>query len=229
MRDDDEEPGDAAQAFEDLRAEVSVLRRAVESLPEEWEANQPPDYTESLGEITQGLSKVVGRLQVIEQHPALKLTPAQYQAAILAAGRDLMSHAVGRLDRATDTLEREQQNLAGVIGTVRGQRKQWEWLAITAAAALTVGLLLSPFAARLLPFGWEAAAASAIMHTDRWNAGQTLMKSSNPAGWATLAAEINLAEGNHDVLTACREAAARTKKEQHCSIVVSAPTGDPAP
>jgi hypothetical protein len=226
MRDDEEQPGDAAaRAFEDLRAEVWVLRRAVESLPEEWEANRPPDTTESLGEITQGLSKVVGRLQVIEQHPALKLTPGQYQAAILAAGRDLMSQAVGRLDRATDTLEREQQNLAGVIGTVRVQRKQWEWLAITAAAALTVGLLLSPFAARLLPFGWDAAVAATLLHADRWNAGQTLMKSSNPAGWETLAAEMNLAEANHDALSTCREAAAKTKKEQHCSIVVPAPAG----
>ena len=220
MRDEKEQPGDAARAFEDLRAEVSVLRRSVELLPEEWEANRGPDYTESLGQITQGLSKVVGRLQIIEHHPALKSTPAQYQAAILAAGRDLMSQAVGRLDRATAGLEREQQNLAGVIGTVRGQRKQWGWLAITGAAALGVGLLLSPFAARLLPFGWDAAVASTILHADRWNAGQALMKSSDPAGWATLAVEVNLAEANHDALTACREAAQRTKKEQHCAIIV---------
>ena len=68
MQENEEQTGDAARAFEDLRAEVSILRRAVEALPEEWEANQPPDYTESLGQITQGLSKVAGRLQVIEQH-----------------------------------------------------------------------------------------------------------------------------------------------------------------
>jgi hypothetical protein len=46
---------------------------------------------------------------------------------------------------------------------------------------------------------------------------------SNPAGWETLAAEINVAEANHDALSTCRESAARTKKEQHCSIVVPAP------
>ena len=50
---------------------------------------------------------------------ALKSTPAQYLAAILAAGRDLMSQAVGRLDQATDVFKREQRNLAGVIGMVR--------------------------------------------------------------------------------------------------------------
>lgn len=223
MRDDDESSGDAARVFEDLRAEVSVLRRSVELLPEEWEANRGPDYTESLGQITQGLSKVVGRLQAIEQHPALKSTPAQYQAAILAAGRDLMSQGVGRLDRASDALEREQRNLAGVIGTVRGKRKQWEWLGITAAAALVIGLVLSPFAARLLPFGWDAAVAVTILRADRWHAGQALMKSSDPAGWATLAAEINLAEANHDALTACREAAVKAKKEQRCAVVVPGP------
>jgi hypothetical protein len=134
-----------------------------------------------------------------------------------------MSQGVGRLDRASDALEREQQNLAGVIGTVRGKRQQWAWLAITAAAALTVGLLLSPFAARLLPFGWDAAVAATILHTDRWNAGQALMKSSDPAGWATLAAEMNLAEANHEALSACRETAQKTRKEQHCSILVPAP------
>ena len=86
-----------------------------------------------------------------------------------------------------------------------------------------VGLVLSPFAARLLPFGWDAAVAATIMHSDRWNAGKALMKSSNPGGWETLAAEMNLAETNHDALTACRETAQRTKKEQRCVISVLAP------
>jgi hypothetical protein len=83
--------------------------------------------------------------------------------------------------------------------------------------------LLSPFAARLLPFGWDLAVATTILHTDRWNAGQAPMKSTNPTGWVTLAAEINLVEPNHAAFTACREAAERTKKEQHCVIVVPAP------
>ena len=223
MQDHEEPSGDAARAFEDLRAEVSVLRRSIEALPEAWEANQPPDYTESLGEITQGLASVVGRLTVIEQHPALRSTPSQHQAAILEAGQNLMSRAAGRIDAAAEAFKCEQQNLAGVIGTVRDQRQQREWLVITAAVALVVGLVLSPFAARLLPFGWDAGVAATIMHADRWNAGQALMKSTNPGGWTVLAAEMNLVEPNHAALTACREAAERTKKEQHCTIVVPAP------
>jgi len=62
--------------------------------------------------------------------------------------------------------------------------------------------------------------AASILHADRWHAGQALMKSADPAGWATLAAEVNLVEPNHAALTACREAAEKTKKEQHCVIAV---------
>ena len=82
--------------------------------------------------------------------------------------------------------------------------------------------MLSPFAARLLPFRWDAALAAAILHTDRWHAGQSLMKSSDPTGWATRAAEMNLAQAKHEALTACPEAAQRTKKDQHCAILVPA-------
>jgi len=49
------------------------------------------------------------------------------------------------------------------------------------------------------------------------------MRSTNPVGWATPAAEMNLVEPNHATSSACREAAQRTKKEQHCVIVVQAP------
>ena len=214
---------DAAQAFEDLRSEVSVLRRAVEALPAEWEANQPPDYTPTLGSIAKGLKAVTDRLQSIEGHPALRMTPDQHQQAIAKAGDTLMQEAASKLYAARRGFEQEREHLAGLIGSGRTQDKQRRWLVTTAAAALLVGLVISPFATRLLPFGWDAGVAASILGTDRWNAGQQLMKSTNPAGWATLAAEMNLAEANHDALSVCRAAAGQTKKEQRCTIVVPAP------
>jgi hypothetical protein len=224
MRDRGESSGDAAQAFEDLRAEVSVLRRSVEQLPEAWEANQAPDYTESLGQIVLGLANVESRLQGIEAHPAIRATPAQYQAAIAGVGRDLLGQAVGRFDQASETFKREQQNLAGVIGTVRTRRKQWEWIAVTAGTALLGGLLVSPFAARLLPFGWDTQAAATIMRADRWHAGGAMMEAEDPNAWRTLANAVALTGVNQAAIDACREVAEKTKKEQHCAIVVPAPT-----
>jgi hypothetical protein len=69
---------------------------------------------------------------------------------------------------------------------------------------------------------WNAAVAANNLHTDRWNAGIALMKSTNPEGWTALVNEMNLVEPNHAVLNACREAAVRSKKPQPCTIVVPA-------
>jgi hypothetical protein len=221
-----EEPAgevDAAQAFEDLRTEVTALRRAVEGLPGEWESHQPPDYTVTLGAIAKGLATVAGRLESIEGHPALKLTPEQHQEAIARAGSGLMREASEKMYSATTAAERERQVLSGLIGSVRTRNKQLRWLAWTGGVALLMGLLASPILARLLPFGWDEDVAASILNTDRWNAGIALMKSTNPEGWTTLANEMNLVELNHTVLSTCREAAARVKKPQPCTIVVLPP------
>ncbi len=41
------------------------------------------------------------------------------------------------------------------------------------------------------------------------------MKASDPAGWATLAAEMNMAKANHDALSACREAASSGRRRNN--------------
>jgi hypothetical protein len=213
---------DAAQAFEELRAEVSMLRRAVEGLPEEWEANQPPDYTVSLGAIAKGLAGVAGRLDGIERHPALKMTPEQHQAAIAQAGSGLMREAVQKLDNATAAAVGEQRELAAMIGTMRGKWKQLEWLAWTGLAAFFLGLLICPMFARVLPFGWNGQIAAFIMQADRWEAGQALMKADGPERWNRIVNDLNLVQSNQEALAACRVAAAKLKKAQSCAIVVPA-------
>ena len=146
---------DPAQAFEDLRAEVSVLRLAVAALPGAWEESRPPDYTPSLGTIAQGMATVESRLAGIEKHPALRLTPEQHQQAVAQAGNVLMREAAQKLDRAAQDAERERHQLASLIGTVRKQDEQRNWLLWAASGALVVGLLVSPFVAGVLPFGGD--------------------------------------------------------------------------
>jgi len=213
---------DPAQAFEDLRAEVSELRRAVEALPGVWEESRPPDYTPSLGTIAQGMATVESRLAGIEQHPALRLTPEQHQQAVAQAGNMLMREAVQKLDRAAQDAERERHQLAGLIGTARRQDEQRNWLLWAASGALVVGLLVSPFVAGALPFGGDSAVAAVIMNANRWNAGIALMQAGSPDGWRGLADASNLVRVNQEALAACREAAEKAKKEQRCTITVPA-------
>jgi hypothetical protein len=118
---------------------------------------------------------VDSRLAGIETHPALRLTPEQHQQAVAQAGNMLMREAVQKLNRAAQDAERERHQLTGLIGTVRKQDEQRNWLLWAASGALVVGLLASPFVAGVLPFGGDSAVAAVIMKADRWNAGIALM------------------------------------------------------
>jgi Family of unknown function (DUF6118) len=219
----DDGSGNAARAFEDLRAEVSVLRRAIESLPAAWKANQPPDYTPSLGTISNRLQEVTAQLQAIEGHPALQMTPEHHQQAIVNAGSGLLRDAAVRLDDAVRATQQRTRDLDAIIGSAQQQDQQTKWLIIAATAALIVGLLMSPILARLLPLGLDGRVAAVIMRGDRWDAGSDLMEAGNPEAWKDLMAALDLSKANREALTVCRDAAAKTKKEQHCTVVVPAP------
>ena len=60
--------GDPAAAFDALRAEVAQLRAALEGLP-----TTAPDYSPTLADIAESL-------EVMEEHPALRLTPESFAA-----------------------------------------------------------------------------------------------------------------------------------------------------
>ena len=223
-RDDDSEPTAAERAFDALRAEVAAMRHAIQSLPDVITKGRPTvDYTETLGAIAKKLEIVGNFMAAIEQHPAIRTTPTQYNHAIAAAGEGLMHKSVRELDNAMAATVAERRELAAMIGTMRGQWKQWKWLAWTGGAAFILGLLISPAFARVLPFGWDGRVAAFIMHADRWGAGNALMKAQDPEAWRVLMAAGKLTIDNSTALGACRDAAAKTKKEQHCSVIVPAP------
>lgn len=155
--DDFQEATDAAQAFEDLRSVVWVMRRAVEALPSAWEEKQPPDYSVDLGRIAKGLAVVAGQLEAIDKHPVLKMTPERYVQAIAEAGHELMCEAERKLDEATQGAKGEREQLAKLIGTARRQDAQRRWLwrigGICFGVALIMGLVLSSYLVSVLFFG----------------------------------------------------------------------------
>jgi hypothetical protein len=182
-RDDEAESGSAEAAFDALRAQVVVMRQAMEALPRAMKDARPVDTTETLGEIVQALRAVSAKLAEIERHPALRMTPQQYANAIAGVGDGLMRGAVQQLDRATAETVRERNALAAMIGTMNGQRRQIEWLLGIGLGAFLLGILISPVFVRLLPFGWDGEVAAFIMRGDRWQAGGSLMAAGNPEAW----------------------------------------------
>src|SRR3954469_17496132 len=88
---EDDALDDATRAFDDLRAEVAVLRRAVEALGSALKENRSPDYSLSLGQIAKTQAAIGTRREAIEGHPALRMTPAafgeQLERAVTNASR----------------------------------------------------------------------------------------------------------------------------------------------
>jgi hypothetical protein len=221
----DDDAGDPAQAFEDLRAEVSVLRRAIEALPAAMRESRSPDYSQDLAVIGKGLDEVGEQLETILKSPALTRTPEQQGQAIANAGANLIREAAQRLDKAAQEAERERSRLSGIIGQAWAQDRQFRLLCWTGGAALAVGLLLSPIVAGVLPFGLNTRVAALVMREDRWAAGSELMQAANSHGWDRFIADTRFASDNRESIDACQAAAARTGKAQRCTMLLAAPSG----
>jgi hypothetical protein len=222
---DDHQAADPAKAFEDLRAEVSVLRKAIEALPDALDRNRAPDYSPDFGVIGQGMDAIGVSLENLQKHPALKMTAEQHGAAIANAGGILIREALQKFDRAAQDAERERSRLASIVGAIRTKDQQRLWLAITTSLALALGFIAFPFVIRAMPFGINSATAAIVMNASRWDAGMALMRSGNPDGWAQLTADANLVSSNRDKITDCRTAATKAKKEQRCVITVQPTPG----
>lgn len=220
-----EQPGasDPARAFEDLRAEVLVMRRAVEALPVALEEHQPADYSQDLARMSQGLTAVEEQLAKMQQHPFWRMTPEQYGRAIALAGYKVVHESEQKFNRAVQSLEQERQQLANLIGQVRLRDQQRSWVIYVGIGALAFGLLISIPLFRLLPFGLDSRIAAFIMDRSRWEAGIALMKADDPISWHSVVNDSNLVRDNRRVIEACRKTAIDTKKEQRCTIIIEVP------
>jgi hypothetical protein len=230
-----DDAGDPAQAFEALRlsveklsrdvgGEMTVIRKGVEAAFEEFEKHQaPPDYGPDLGRIVQQLAQVGERLQAVEQSPILRQGPEYYAARLERGGRDMMEKAQQSFSRQAGDLERMTGNLAARVAGARERQQQDRWLCGLSAAGLVLGILLTLFAPRVLPFSAAPRVASVVMGDSAWRAGMGLMAFDSPEAWDRVAAADRLAIANKDELAACRETAARVKKDQRCTITVAMP------
>ena len=227
MADEDDGDGEAAQAFENLRAEVSLMRRAVERLAaERAEVPDVPDYSETLGVISRNLSATAQRVDALVKSPALSLTPEetgrQIDAAsftgrredhrLFLAAKQGMDEVAARLGRhlQSDIAAGEQRRrlgYAGLIGLVAGMAL---W------AILPGGL------ARAMPesWHWPERMAARTLGLPMWDGGQRLMAVASPDAWRGITGAATLARDNRDAIGACRTAAARVKKAVRCTIDV---------
>ena len=227
-----DQDGDAAQAFDALRAsveetgrtlgnEMTTIRKGVEAAFEQLEAqSSPPDYGPELGRVVQQISALGTKLDALAQSPILQ-QGAEHQAAVLSrAGAGLVKAAADKLETQAGDLERITGNLGRQLGQVRDRREQKGWLWSAAATGMVAGILVTLFAPRVLPTIVGAYAASTILGDAPWQAGAKLMSYASPEGWSQMSVGYRLTRENAEAIGQCQKMAAETKREQRCTITV---------
>lgn len=132
---------DAAQAFDDLRSEISLQRTAIEGLTAAKE--KLPDYLPTLRDMGARLDQIDQHIASINDKPAMRLTPltlaAESHQASMAYGaedrksvgeaRDALSHALGRVE--------------GMIKQQRSNDEQDWWVTWAATGGVLLGAFLA--------------------------------------------------------------------------------------
>jgi hypothetical protein len=166
---------DATRAFEELRGEVSLNRRAVEGLTAARE--RIPDYSVTLGEMSEMLKANAAGIARLEASPAVRLSPANLVQEILKASSDARAEDARRLDAAREALARSVGRIDSIVERGQAADSQLRRLVWSCAGSALAGALLwstLPGAiARSLPGSW---------HVPEWMAARTMRMDGGKAG-----------------------------------------------
>ncbi|NQE60784.1 DUF6118 family protein [Caulobacter sp. RHG1] len=187
------EPADAAVAFEALRREVALLNVAVAGLAAE--RSPAPDYSETLGEITKGVSGAVARLGKVMASPALAMSPVEMARQIAAAGDEARRQDWAAMQQAQEALQRAVRDLDGWIDRARLASVQ-NWRLMQAAAFGVVGgvvlyVSVSTIIVNAAPtrWAWPEKRAAHVLDRDMWSAGERLLSVADPERWRRLSSQ----------------------------------------
>jgi hypothetical protein len=195
-----DDDGDAVRAFEALREEVAALRRGVELVYRQGQQAVPdmPDYSPTLGAMAKTLTAVGSRLDAMEAHPALRLTPDLHAREIAAGVRAARNEASDSAAAATRRLQEAAQELGEMIGAVRTATEQRQWMIIALATGAALGFLAWWPLVAVLPWGGGHWLAATLIGGGPWRAGGALMREADTVTWERM---VRLYEGCPTAIT----------------------------
>lgn len=221
------EQDDPVAAFEQLRGEVALLRRAVEGLTAAREAIDIPDYEPTLARTEKVLGLLVQQTDAMRRSPAMAITPETMGRRLNASVVQTVSAVRGEVQASKSALDGAVGDLRGLVASTRRANEQKQWLYMVGGGGVLLGLLLYALLAgpiaRMMPTGWqwpERMAVRLLGTGTVWETGRHLMISASPQNWNEIAAAFNLMDDNRKAIEACREAAAKAEKGVRCTIKV---------
>ena len=233
MADEDDQNGaDAAEAFEAMRGELALLRRAVEGLAAERAAIDVPDYTETLGRMQQAVDATAERIAVINdviaRSPALAMTPEQMAQRITAAGNAARREDQAALAKAGEEKARvmaELRAIAGSAWTRADQKNRQLWFGLGGVAAGILAWMILPglVVREIAPASWQwpERMAARTLDLPRWEAGQRMMQSASPTAFRAIVGADRIVTANREAIERCSKAAARKRETVRCTVRVA--------
>ena len=176
--------GFAYRAFEDLRAEVSLLRRGVEALTAERQS--APDYAPSLAKIDEDLRSLIEWAQKVNERPGIKLGPQSFAAELARAGEAVRRGDAETLAQAQAQFEEAARRIERMIVHGRTAAQQSRVLLHNRLYSLVAGMLIWAIVpgmiARSLPVSWAVPEriAARMLGLDLKSAGERLIAAAAP-------------------------------------------------
>ena len=149
------QPSDpAVDAFERLRSEVALLRRAVESLAAGAQ-EAPVDYSPTLAELSEAIAAVSAQAVALGERPLLALAPDQLGSLFQIAAAKVLAKPVAELERERSTLRHAEEALRAAREADLAKSRSWRRTTSLLGGGALVGVvlwsvLLGPVA-RMLP------------------------------------------------------------------------------
>jgi hypothetical protein len=135
----------AAQAFEALRGEVALLRRAMEGFAAEHRSLEIPDYSESIAQTTSMVSSIGKRLVALSELPAFALSPQDFSQQILSASKTVREQDRQTILAGRNTLREAVSQLSQHLQSAREADQQAKALLWAGGAGVLVGMLARAF------------------------------------------------------------------------------------
>lgn len=226
---DDHESDAAAEAFEGVRGELALLRRAVERLAaERAEVPEIPNYSETLGRMAKALNGTMQNVAVLAKAVEDNVTPRYVADRIVAVGAHVRDEDRRMIASVAEKMEKATHALHGIGGFARRADEQRRMLWKVGAGACLGGALLCTvvpgLVARELPERWQVPEwmASRTLGLPKWKAGQQLMRAAAPEAFANIAAGDRIVTANRVVLEACQKRANKVQGAVRCILNVEA-------
>lgn len=200
--------GDAEEAFDHLRGEVALLRRAIEGLLAD-PVRMPPEVSRQLRAQSVELTRLADETQRLAGSPLLDITLEGVRQHIVNLDRTITDRFEAPWIRSLADLQRVGGEFARYGKEARIQelqRRQIAWAAAAGAiVAIAAWLVLSGPIARALPERWQVAErlAAATMDLNRLQAGRRLIARANPEEWQALERGRELVDQNKQALARC--------------------------